>query len=418
VLEGDVQALVDDVAAELGAAVSLVDLEERLIAHTAHDDVAVDDVRRAGILHRRLDPAVRSWFEQWGYREAGIPVRTPADTTLGILERWCVPTRFRGITMGYLWLIPGRELDESDLELAVKRADQIAAHLYRLQLLSQVDTDLLRLLLINTADDDGIAAEARALGTYTHEGPVAAVIAAFSTGGNQDSILLSDLALAVRRAAQQPPPGAVLAGVLWDTGVLLAPLHDKGDLVPARNIAEKILRFATHINNEMSIVIAIGGATELERASQSYAEARRTLRMVRAMADLGPIVAWDDLGVFRALSLVPPEQARSDVIDPRVNQLLADEGLAATADVFLNLAGDVQKTAARLYVHRTTLYQRLDRIAALYKLDLRRNGDHRLICHLGFKLASIAHASATPALSPGLAPSTKMPADGAIAEPV
>jgi len=51
----------------------------------------------------------------------------------------------------------------------------------------------------------------------------------------------------------------------------------------------------------------------------------------------------------------------------------------ATAETFLDLAGDVQATAARLFVHRTTLYQRLDRIDQLYKLDLRRSGDHRLI---------------------------------------
>ena len=50
----------------------------------------------------------------------------------------------------------------------------------------------------------------------------------------------------------------------------------------------------------------------------------------------------------------------------------------ATAETFLDLAGDVQATA-RLFVHRTTLYQRLDRIDQLYKLDLRRSGDHRLI---------------------------------------
>src|SRR5581483_4518157 len=121
------------------------------------------------------------------------------------------------------------------------------------------------------------------------------------------------------------------------------------------------------------------------------AEARRALKMMRAMPDLGPIAAWDDLGVFRALALVPPDEARSSVIDHRVRELLGDQGLAATAELFLDLAGDVQETSARLFVHRTTLYQRLGRIAALYGLDLRRSGDHRLITHLGLKLARVAH---------------------------
>jgi sugar diacid utilization regulator len=172
-------------------------------------------------------------------------------------------------------------------------------------------------------------------------------------------------------------------------GILLAPLRKKDDLTPAVRVAERVRHLAAHIS-ELDVLVAIGGATELENASHSYAEARRALRMARAMPDLRPIVTWDDLGVFRALSLVPPEEAENGAIDPRVRQLLADESLATTAETFLNLAGDVQRTAAELYVHRTTLYQRLDRIAALYKLDLRRNGDHRLIAHLGLKIARMA----------------------------
>jgi len=112
--------------------------------------------------------------------------------------------------------------------------------------------------------------------------------------------------------------------------------------------------------------------------------------MARAMPDLGPIVAWDDLGVFRALALLPPDDVEHEVLDPRVRQLLENEELAMTAETFLDLAGNVQETAGRLYVHRATLYQRLDRITALYRLDLRRNGDHRLLTHLGLKLAKVA----------------------------
>jgi sugar diacid utilization regulator len=138
------------------------------------------------------------------------------------------------------------------------------------------------------------------------------------------------------------------------------------------------------------VCAAGGGAADLQNASHSYAEARRALRMARAMPDLGPVVAWDELGVFRALALLPLDDLEHGVLDPRVRQLLANEELAATAETFLDLAGNVQETASRLYIHRATLYQRLDRIATLYKLDLRRNGDHRLLTHLGLKLAKVA----------------------------
>jgi DNA-binding PucR family transcriptional regulator len=72
-----------------------------------------------------------------------------------------------------------------------------------------------------------------------------------------------------------------------------------------------------------------------------------------------------------------------------VRALLGDPELRATAEAFLDLAGDVKATAAVLHVHRATLYQRLARIATAYGLDLRRSGDHRLITHLGLKLARL-----------------------------
>ena len=82
--------------------------------------------------------------------------------------------------------------------------------------------------------------------------------------------------------------------------------------------------------------------------------------------------------------------SRAELLDVRVRDLVADAALAATAETFVDLAGNVQETAARLNVHRTALYQRLERIAVLYKLDLRQSGDHRLITHLGPKLARVA----------------------------
>jgi len=394
--EADLQALADGLAAELGAAVSLVDLEERLLAHTAHDDVAVDEVRMWGIIHRRLTPEMRAWFDQWGYRESPGPIRTPVDKKLGILERWCVPVRFRGIALGFIWLIFGRKkVTEKDLGPAVEVANQIGALLYRRRLLTQVDTDLLRLLLIPNPENERVAAEARALGTYSHDGPIAVIVAGPADGEELSPTAVSDLTLAVQRAGEQASPEAALGGVILGLGVLLAGLRRQDDLAPAARVAERVRHLAAH-TADLDVFVGIGGAAELERASRSYAEARRALRMARAMPDLRPIVAWDDLGVFRALSLVPAEEADNGAIDLRVRQLLADQGLAATAEVFLDLAGDVQRTAAKLYVHRTTLYQRLDRIAALYKLDLRRNGDHRLITHLGLKLARLAGADSLP----------------------
>ena len=339
--EADIQSLIDGVAAELGAAVSLVDLEERLIAHSAHDDIEVDEVRLSGIIHRRLTPEVRAWFEQWGYRETDAPTHTPADKKLGILERWAVPVRFRGTTLGYAWLIGASKITEQDLEPMLEVANQIGALLYRRHLLNQVDTDLLRLLLIPNPENETVAAEARTLGTYTHKGPIAVIVAGARASEELSPSELSDLTLAVQRAGEQISPDAVLAGTILGLGVVLAPLRSQDDLAPARRLAERVHQLASHIG-DLDVLVAIGGSTELERASHSYAEARRALRMMRAMPDLGPIVAWEDLGVFRALSLVPPEEAENGAIFKLEEQYAAEHD-DLPADVFFG-AGDAEIT--------------------------------------------------------------------------
>ena len=296
---------------------------------------------------------------------------------------------YGGRHLGYIWLLDAGTMAETDLGPAIDAASDIGAVIYRRRLSAQVDADLLRLLLVPNPENEAAAAEARALGTFAPSGPVAVIVLG-TTDANPDEVIVNDLELAVQRAAEQPGTAGALAGAIAGTGVLLVALRSRDDFAPVTHLAEKARVLATHIHHGVETVAGIGGATELESASRSYALARRALRLVRAVPDLGPVAAWDGLGVFRVLALLPMTDIEGSVIDPRVRDLLQDAGLASTAETFLDTAGSVQETAARLYIHRTTLYQRLDRIETQYKLDLRTRGDHRLITHLGLKQARVA----------------------------
>jgi DNA-binding PucR family transcriptional regulator len=68
--------------------------------------------------------------------------------------------------------------------------------------------------------------------------------------------------------------------------------------------------------------------------------------------------------------------------DPRTRHLVA------TLERYLDFAGDTRKTAGSLYLHRTSLYQRLRRVERLAGVDL-ANGDDRLALHLSLKLARL-----------------------------
>jgi DNA-binding PucR family transcriptional regulator len=85
------------------------------------------------------------------------------------------------------------------------------------------------------------------------------------------------------------------------------------------------------------------------------------------------------------------------MLPPGAARLLADPAapvLLPTLSTFLDCAGEAQRTAARLRVHRTTLYYRLSRIEQISGLNL-RDGRDRLLAHLALRLH---HLHGTPGL--------------------
>jgi DNA-binding PucR family transcriptional regulator len=67
--------------------------------------------------------------------------------------------------------------------------------------------------------------------------------------------------------------------------------------------------------------------------------------------------------------------------------------LVSTLETYLDHAGDAQAAAAALFVHRSTLYNRLHRIEELTGFDL-RHGDDRLELHIGLRMWRLAEGSA------------------------
>ena len=59
-----------------------------------------------------------------------------------------------------------------------------------------------------------------------------------------------------------------------------------------------------------------------------------------------------------------------------------------TLETYLDHAGDVKRTAAELWLHRTSLYYRLRRIEEVAGVDLNR-GEDRLLCHVALRLARL-----------------------------
>jgi sugar diacid utilization regulator len=141
-------------------------------------------------------------------------------------------------------------------------------------------------------------------------------------------------------------------------------------------------------------VIGVSGRRERpEDAREARAEAEAAAALARpaeaapatgARSPIGAqLVRWDRLGAYQLLAplagaaLPAPLQRLLDHPDA--------EPLVATLEAYLDHAGDAQATAAALFIHRTTLYHRLRRIAAISGADL-RDGDDRLALHVGLRI--------------------------------
>jgi hypothetical protein len=117
-------------------------------------------------------------------------------------------------------------------------------------------------------------------------------------------------------------------------------------------------------------VATSGAPLPLVELAEAVRRALATLTAVRAGAQLDP-VSWDALGAWR-LVVDAPADLNAAQLHPAAEMLasLPRDDLLTTARTVLDL-GDVAAAAERLHVHRTTLYYRLDRIAALTGVDLR-----------------------------------------------
>src|SRR3954463_3119476 len=135
-MRDELQVLVDQVSALLGAPATLEDAEFTLLAFCAHDDdpgSGMDAVRTRSILTRGSPPETRRWFEEFGIARAEGPQRTPADPQAGILTRLVIPVRHAGRTHGYLWLLDEGRTDPEDTDdAALAAAVELAAEAGRL----------------------------------------------------------------------------------------------------------------------------------------------------------------------------------------------------------------------------------------------------------------------------------------------
>jgi hypothetical protein len=380
---GDLQDLVDEVSALLGAPATLEDRDFRLIAFGVHDSddaAAMDPVRTRSILTRRSTAEVRAWFERFGIARATGPVRIPAAPDAGVVRgRLCLPVRHSGFVHGYVWLLDEAEHSPAQLSAAMAVAARIGERLAALSLAGAETGRAQRALVTAASRADRDAAEdalRETLGADAEEAH--ALVCVRAAAGSQLGALPGLRAVPSAAAlARLPEKGR------GELAALLVRLRSVRVLAAARTAAARLLD-AVGAPGTVAGLSAARGA--LEELPDAWREAVSAARAAQAQPDLGPIAKWSGLGAYRLLTALPAGAPPDPVVAPLLAP--AHQELAHTAEVFLDHAGQAGRTATALAIHRQTLYYRLSRIEQLTGLDL-ADGEARLLLHMALKAARL-----------------------------
>lgn len=313
---GDLQAVVDDVAGRLGLSVLVEDTEFQALSWSVQ--VEVDDVRLQTILRRGVHPAAVAMVHDLGLAQATEPVRTPAVPDAGMQARWCAPLRKGRRLLGFMWVLdPNDEVDASGFALVLAAAERSSALLAE----RPADANPRRILeLVRRLENRRDLESARTL---------AALV-----GLPDDVLVVADAA---------PRSG----GWSLSGGLIAYPAHEDH-------------RNATS-----------GRPVPLAELGEAARRARMTLQAIAAGAVLRT-PSWDDLRTWRFIVDAPESLTPADLhAGADLLRGLKRQDLLTTARIFLELGADAAATSSALHLHRTTLYYRLDRIAALTGTDLR-----------------------------------------------
>ncbi|MDA0169608.1 helix-turn-helix domain-containing protein [Solirubrobacter taibaiensis] len=366
----DLQSLVDGLGAALRRAVLIDDLEFRTLAYSPQWG-AIDGARRETILMRAPTKAVRD-FTMARIASAEEIIRMAGDDRLGIDPRLCVPIRRGRQTLAYIWLMAADgELVGRDLELVRGAAEAAAAILTARERLAPLDhADLVAGL--SAADQ---SERERARRAVTDRGLLRGrtyVTCVLASADHDAALVAADVCRRLLR-------GRGLTCATADGGLLsLSPTAAAPMTLEPREIAGWLSAAAGD-----GVVIGQSDAfTELEDFATSIRQARAALRVARSGA--ARFAGWTDLGADQLLAQLPAGLLRD--APAALLQLLDDDPvLAQTLETFLEAAGDIKETSARLHLHRSSVYNRLEKLTEVTGLDLQR-GDDRLLAHLVIRL--------------------------------
>lgn len=398
---GDLFALANAIAAMVGGATAIEDLQERVLAYSTLPGHPIDETRRDGILGRQVPDlpdnaeAYASLFQAPGaVRLPGaVPRRLPGlPAGQKELPRLAIAVRAGTQPLGSIWVIDATGILDADAERALERAADIAAlHILRARSAADVArqqrAELLRRLLEGGEDSRLVA------GQLGIDGAGAFVAVAFQPefGPTGDELRLNrlvDLIVMHCETQQQGTECVVIGSTVYAlfsgaAGAQLAGVEAMAARLVAR--AASALRIVVRAS--------IGShVTSVGRISRSRRDADLVLLLLASEPTPASVASARD--VRSHLTLLELADIFRD--SPRLQSQPAAAVLefdghsgteyARTLRTYLDCARDSASTAERLAVHQNTLRYRLRRAHELFGIDL-ANPEDTLTLWLSLRVA-------------------------------
>ena len=163
----------------------------------------------------------------------------------------------------------------------------------------------------------------------------------------------------------------------------------------ATSLAQAVIDLAAKEYPEAVVRCGIGTpALELGYWQLSFRQAGQALDMARRLGERKPLY-YMDLSVYRLLLQFedhPDLKAFvQETLGPILNHENADEFLATLEEFFAH-HGNLSQTAEALFIHRNTLTYRMERLAAVSRMDL-DNPDTRLAAQLALNIRRMLKAA-------------------------
>jgi hypothetical protein len=391
---GDLFALANAIASNVGGATAVEDPHGQVLAYSNLSHQKIDEIRKQAILGRKTPDRATNRSEY--HRVSQAPGAYHFDSLgSGHTARLAIAVWVGGQLLGYLWTLDGEPPLGPDAPRALEEAARVAA---------------LHLMRSRGRDDPYRWQRSEALRAILDGGTTGRAATARLGLAPETSTVV----IAFAPAVPDPEPGLTGARVsdlvslycqTWHTDAICA--TSWGGVyalipVPPGVVKAKLVRFATEIAStvqksaRLNLHVGIGPvATRLDGVAESR---RMADRVVEVLADTGGgevRVATEEQVRSRIalLDLAGQGVADGEALLAPVRRLVghdAEHGTthATTLLAFLDAFGEAARAAKALSVHENTLRYRIRRLEELFDLDLADPAD-RLVIWLQLRLLQI-----------------------------